>query len=214
METVPIEVKPIEKALKRLLDIVGAGIALIVLLPFFVLLAILIRLDSPGSIFFLAPRAGQGNKVFYPFKFRSMEDGAMRKGLKQNIEKNDRRITRIGVFLRRFGIDELPQLLNVLFGDMSLVGPRPALAYQAEQYTEFQKKRLQMKPGLTGLAIIKGRNALSWQERIEYDVWYVEHWSFLLDIKIIFLTPFIIFSGKGVYGKDGVNDDPFLPPRE
>jgi len=112
--------------------------------------------------------------------------GAVQQGLGYNIAKDDSRITRVGALLRNWGMDELPQLINVFVGEMSLVGPRPTLRYQVEHYNDFQRRRLKMKPGITSLAVVSGRNALSWKERIELDVWYVEHWSLWLDIKILF----------------------------
>jgi lipopolysaccharide/colanic/teichoic acid biosynthesis glycosyltransferase len=164
-------------------------------------------MDSTGSIFFKQERIGKDGKPFYPFKFRTMVEGAVNKGLGYTVSANDDRITKLGKFLRKWGIDELPQLINVLKGEMSLVGPRPTLRYQVEKYTDFEKKRLQMQPGLAGWALIHGRNSLTWEERIKYDVWYVENWSLWLDIKIIFKTFYFIFiKQEGVYGKDGIND--------
>ena len=155
-------------------------------------------------------RIGKDGNPFYPFKFRTMVEGAVSKGLGYTVSNNDERITKTGKFLRKWGIDEFPQLINVLKGEMSLVGPRPTLRYQVEKYNEFEKKRLLVKPGLAGWALIHGRNSLSWKERIAYDVWYVEHWSLWLDIKIIFKTFYLIFiKQEGVYGNNGIND-PFI----
>jgi lipopolysaccharide/colanic/teichoic acid biosynthesis glycosyltransferase len=117
------------------------------------------------------------------------------------IEKSNSYVTRVGKFLRRSGIDELPQLINVLKGEMSLVGPRPTLPYQVAKYNDFQKKRLLMKPGITSWALIHGRNKLTWPERIKYDVWYVENWSFCLDLKIIFKTFWVVATGEGLYAE-------------
>ena len=175
--------------------------------PFFLIIAVLIKMDSSGPVFFRQERIGKDGKPFYPFKFRTMVDGAANKGLGHTVSENDERITRVGKFLRKWAIDEFPQLINVLKGEMSLVGPRPTLRYQVEKYNNFEKKRLLVKPGLAGWALIHGRNALSWEDRIKYDVWYVEHWSLWLDIKIIFRTFYLIFiKQEGVYGKGGVND--------
>ena len=139
-----------------------------------------------------------------------MIEGAVNKGLGRNVSENVERITKIGNFLRRWGIDEFPQLVNVLKGEMSIVGPRPTLRYQVEKYNYFQKKRLLMRPGLAGWALIHGRNSLSWEDRIKYDVWYVENYSLWLDFKIIFETfYFILIKREGVYGKGGIND-PFI----
>ena len=203
----------IQVIIKRFIDFLGSLIGLVILSPLFLFMAVLIKIDSSGSIFFRHERAGKNGKPFKPFKFRTMKKGAMKEGLRHNIAENDNRITRIGKFLRKFGIDELPQLINILKGEMSFVGPRPTFRYQIEKYNSFQKKRLLFKPGMAGLALICGRNLLSWDERIKYDVWYVENWSLWLDFKILLITPFYIFSGKGVYGKGGVND-PFVEINE
>jgi len=174
--------------LKEIFDRVVAFAVLIILAPFFLIAAILIKLDSKGSVFFIQERVGKNGKIFNIIKFRSMIQGANRltKGIYIN-EKNPY-VTRIGYFLRRWSVDELPELINVLKGDMSLVGPRPTLQYQINRYNDFQKKRLLAKPGITGWAQVNGRNSLTWTERIKLDVWYVEHWSLWLDIKILFLT--------------------------
>ena len=193
--------------LKRIFDFLFALVGLILLLPLFLITAILIKVDSRGPVFFKHERIGKNGKPFYPFKFRTMVQGAINKGLGYTVANNDERITKLGSILRKWGIDELPQLINVLKGEMSLVGPRPTLRYQVESYNDFEKKRLLVLPGLAGLALIHGRNSLSWEERIKYDVWYVEHWSLWLDIKIIFKTFYLIFiKQEGVYGKGGVND--------
>jgi len=193
--------------LKRIFDFLIALLGLILLSPLFAVTAVLVKLDSPGRVFFKQERIGKNGKPFYPFKFRTMVEGAVNKGLGYNVAENDERITKLGKFLRKWGIDEFPQLINVLKGEMSLVGPRPTLRYQVEKYNDFEKKRLLVKPGLAGWALIHGRNSLSWEERIKYDVWYVEHLSLWLDIKIIFKTFYLIFiKQEGVYGKGGIND--------
>ena len=191
---------------KRIFDFFVSIISLILLLPLFFVITVLIKIDSRGPIFFRFERVGKNGKSFKPFKFRTMEKKAIETGLGYTVSKDDSRITKMGKFLRRSGIDELPQLINVIKGEMSLVGPRPTFSYQVEKYSDFQKKRLLVRPGITNLVLIKGRNLLSWEERIKYDVWYIEHWSFWLDVKILFITPFVVLSGKGVYGEKGVND--------
>lgn len=197
--------------LKRCFDAIIASAALILLSPLFLAVAVLIKLDSPGPVFFKYERIGKNGKPFYPYKFRTMVKGAINKGLGYTVSKDDERITRIGNFLRKWAVDEFPQLINVFMGQMSIVGPRPTLRYQVEKYTDFQKKRLNVLPGLAGWALIHGRNSLSWEERIKYDVWYAENWSLWLDIKIILKTIYLIFVKKeGVYGKGGINDDPFV----
>ncbi len=193
--------------LKRIIDVAGASLGLVILSPVFLVAALWIVFDSSGPIFFLQERIGKNGKLFYPFKFRTMVQGAAQKGLGNTVSHDDERITAAGAFLRKWGIDELPQLLNVVKGEMSLVGPRPTLRYQVEKYNDFQKKRLLVKPGLAGWALIHGRNALAWNQRIEYDVWYVEHWSLGLDLYIMMKTFYIILIKQdGVYGQDGIND--------
>jgi lipopolysaccharide/colanic/teichoic acid biosynthesis glycosyltransferase len=196
--------------LKRLIDFLVALLGLVLLSPLFLVIAILIKIDSRGPVFFRHERIGKNGKGFFPFKFRTMVDGAINKGLSVTVSENDERITKLGKFLRKWGLDELPQLINILKGEMSLVGPRPTLRYQVEKYNNFEKQRLLVKPGLAGWAVAHGRNSLTWKERIEYDVWYANNWSLLLDFKTIFMTFYIIFvKQKGVYGEGGIND-PFV----
>ena len=182
-----------------------SGIGLIILFPIFVVIGALIKMDSKGPVFFVQERAGKDGKVFRAYKLRTMVDNAEKIGLGYEIKKNDSRITRVGKHLR-WGIDELPQLINVFKGDMSLVGPRPTLIEQVKRYSKEHRRRLEMKPGITGWALINGRNILSWPKKIELDIWYIDHWSLWLDIKILFKTVWVvIFTREGVYGKDGVN---------
>ncbi len=193
--------------LKRIIDVVVSGIGLIILFPIFVIIGILIKIDSKGPVFFRQKRVGKGSKIFVAYKLRTMVDSAEKIGLRHEIKKDDERITRIGKHLR-WGIDELPQLINVIKGEMSMVGPRPALPHQVEKYSVRERRRLEVKPGITGWALINGRNALSWSERIKLDIWYIDHWSFCLDLKILFKTIWVvIFTREGVYGKDGINWD-------
>jgi exopolysaccharide biosynthesis polyprenyl glycosylphosphotransferase len=184
---------------KEVFDKIVSFISLVVLLPLFLVVAILIKLDSPGPVFFLQDRVGKDGKIFKVFKFRTMTSDAPEKTKGKYIDKSNPYVTRVGKILRRTGVDELPQLINVLKGEMSLVGPRPTLPYQVAKYNEYQRKRLLMKPGITSWALIHGRNKLTWPERIEYDVWYVEHWSFWLDIKILFKTVWVVAKGEGLY---------------
>ena len=184
---------------KEIFDKVVAFIALIILLPLFLVVAILIKVDSEGPIFFMQERVGKNGKIFKTFKFRTMVAGADKKTKGVYIDKENPYVTRMGKFLRRSGIDELPQVINVLKGDMSFVGPRPTLEYQVKKYNDFQKKRLLMKPGITGWALVNGRNKLTWAERIKLDIWYIEHWSFWLDIKILFKTVWVVARGEGLY---------------
>ena len=201
-------IKRTELGLKRALDITISSVSLIVLCLPFIIISALIKLDSTGPVFFRQERIGKGNKPFRIWKFRTMVDGAVYIGLGLNIVSDDSRITRIGKLLRNWGLDELPQIINVLTGEMSLVGPRPTLRYQVEQYNDFQRQRLLFKPGITSLAVVNGRNMLSWKERIRLDVWYVKHWSLWLDMKIIFQTFWaVLVTRKGVYEVKGTVDE-------
>jgi lipopolysaccharide/colanic/teichoic acid biosynthesis glycosyltransferase len=193
--------------LKRIIDVIVSGIGLIILFPIFVVIGILIKLDSKGLVFFVQERVGKDGKIFRAYKLRTMVNNAEKIGLGYEIAKDDSRITRVGKHLR-WGIDELPQLINVFNGEMSLVGPRPTLPYQVEKYFEREKRRLEVKPGITGWALVNGRNILSWPERIKLDIWYIDNWSLWLDLKILFKTIWVvIFTQEGLYGKDGINWD-------
>jgi len=184
---------------KEVFDKIVSFVALLVLMPIFLVVALLIKLDSKGTVFFIQERVGKNGKPFKAIKFRTMLVGADKKTRGRYIDKENPYVTHFGKFLRRSSIDELPQLINVLKGEMSLVGPRPTLKYQVEKYNEYQKKRLLMKPGITGWALVNGRNKLTWEERIKYDVWYAENWSFWLDIKILFKTVWVVAKGEGLY---------------
>lgn len=206
-EALKINRKKFPLILKRIFDILASGIALVILLPIFTIIGIFIKIDSRGSVFFIQKRAGKDGKIFQAYKLRTMVDNAEKIGLGYEIAKNDNRITRVGKHLR-WGIDELPQLINVFRGEMSLVGPRPALPYQIKRYSEKERRRLEVKPGITGWALINGRNILSWPERIKLDIWYIDHWSIWLDLKILLRTIWVvIFTREGIYGKDGVTRD-------
>ena len=185
--------------LKNLFDKVISFIGLILLFPIFIIIGVLIKLDSKGPVFFVQERVGKDGKLFKIIKFRTMVVGADKKTEGIYIDEKNPYITRVGRFLRRWSIDELPELINVLKGEMSLVGPRPTLPYQVKKYNDFQKKRLLVKPGITGWAQVNGRNKIPWEERIKLDVWYVENWSFWLDIKILFKTIFVVFRKEEVF---------------
>ena len=207
MKTIKMIKKKLSFILKRIFDILASGIALVVLLPVFAIIGIFIKIDSRGSVFFIQKRAGKDGKIFQAYKLRTMVDNAEKIGLGYEIAKDDNRITRVGKHLR-WGIDELPQLINVFRGEMSLVGPRPALPHQVERYSGRERQRLEVKPGITGWVLINGRNKLSWPERIKLDIWYIDHWSLWLDLKILFKTVWVvIFTREGIYGKDGVTRD-------
>jgi len=197
--------KESQHIIKRIIDIVISTIMLIIAFPFLVLIGILIKIDTKGPAFFKQKRVGKGEKVFTTYKFRTMVENVKRINSKNKLEKNDPHITIIGKYLR-WGIDELPQLFNVLKGDMSLVGPRPTVPNHVKRYSKWEKRRLEVKPGITGWVIINGRNLLSWPERIKLDIWYIDHWSLWLDFRILIKTIVVIFfTRKGIYGKDGVN---------
>ncbi len=192
---------------KSLFDTIFGLVLLILLLPVFIIFGILIKLDSKGPIFFKQVRIGKDEKPFKIYKFRSMVDKAEEIGLGRNLSKDDTRITKLGDFLRNWSLDELPQIINIMKGDMSFIGPRPTLDYQVKAYNKVQRKRLLMKPGVTGWAQVNGRNSLTWEKRIEYDVWYVENYSLWLDFKILLKTFKVALLREGLYGEDGINDD-------
>jgi lipopolysaccharide/colanic/teichoic acid biosynthesis glycosyltransferase len=179
-----------------------AGLGLAVTSPLLAAAALAISLEDGGPVLYRQTRVGKDGKDFELLKLRSMEVGAESKGAGFAVDEGDPRITRVGRLMRRTSIDELPQLWNVLRGDMSIVGPRPTLRYQVEKYSERQRRRLEVKPGLTGWAQIQGRATLPWAERIELDVWYVEHRSVVLDLKILLRTPLALLVGtyKGSTG--------------
>lgn len=186
--------------IKHILDKIIAFILLVLFFPLFLLIAIAIKLDSKGPVFFVQERVGKNKKLFKVYKFRTMVDNAVSIGTGLYTDKNDPRITRVGRFLRKTSLDELPQLINILKGEMSIVGPRPTLLYQVEQYNEFQLQRLKMKPGVTGWAQVNGRNSIPWPERIKYDVYYVNNFSLLFDLKILLKTFKVIINQEGIYG--------------
>ena len=186
---------------KRALDVAAAAAGLAVTAPALAAVAIAIRLETPGPIVLRQPRVGRGGREFGMFKFRTMVDNAHTIGPGWLVSEGDPRITRVGRFLRKWSLDELPQLANVLTGDMSIVGPRPTLRYQVEQYTPFQRRRLEVRPGITGWAQVCGRNELTWPQRIELDVWYVDHRSLWLDAKILARTVPLLFRPSGVYNE-------------
>ncbi|MFW6015826.1 MAG: sugar transferase [bacterium] len=188
--------------IKRILDIIFSTIGLIILMPVFLFIALLIKIDSKGPVFFKQDRLGKDGKIFKIYKFRSMVQNAENMGAGLFSEENDFRITRVGKFLREKSLDELPQIINILKGDMSLVGPRPPVPYHPckyNEYSESQKTRFSVLPGITGYAQIKGRNDISWDKRIEYDILYVNKYSLLLDVRIIFETIKVVLFSKGIY---------------
>jgi len=191
---------PTGQAVKRAMDILLAGIALAVGWPFLAALAILIRIDSPGPVLFRQGRAGRGMRPFMMYKFRTMRADADPYDVSP-MGREDARLTRIGRWLREMTLDELPQLWNVLKGDMSIVGPRPLYMSQARQFDERQRRRLEVRPGLTGLAQVLGRGEIPHEQKLELDVQYVERWGLWLDLKIILGSVRMLVPGEWVYQK-------------
>ena len=184
---------------QRALDLLIAAPAALLTAPAVALLALAIRLESPGHPLYTQTRVGMDGELFEIYKLRTMVRGAEFTGAGLAIQAGDDRITRVGALLRRYSLDELPNLWNVLRGEMSIVGPRPTLSVQVEQYTERQRGRLAVKPGITGWAQVNGRASLPWSERIELDLWYVEHRSLALDLTILARTARMVFRGEGIY---------------
>jgi lipopolysaccharide/colanic/teichoic acid biosynthesis glycosyltransferase len=189
-------------ALNRTLDVLLAGAGLVITSPLLAAAAVAVKLEDRGPVLYRQTRVGKDGRDFELLKLRTMVEGAETKGAGFAVNQGDPRITRVGRLLRRTSLDELPQLWNVVRGDMSLIGPRPTLRYQVERYSERQRRRLEVLPGITGWAQIHGRASLSWDERIELDVWYVEHRSPLTDLLILLRTPLALFGGtyKGETG--------------
>ncbi|MDD5016024.1 MAG: exopolysaccharide biosynthesis polyprenyl glycosylphosphotransferase, partial [Atribacterota bacterium] len=201
---------PAELFLKRSFDFVVSLFLLILLSPLFLIIAILIKIDSPGPVFYTQKRVGIKGNFFNLYKFRSMIEGAeeLKAALLEKNEikdgiifkiKNDPRITKLGIFIRKNSLDELPQLVNVLKGNMSLVGPRPAMPEEVGKYNHFQMDRLSIRPGITGLSQIKGRSDLTFRKWVKWDLWYINNWSFMLDLKILWRTIPVVFKRKGAY---------------
>jgi lipopolysaccharide/colanic/teichoic acid biosynthesis glycosyltransferase len=183
----------------RALDLLIAGVGSILSAPVIALLALAIRLESPGHPIYSQTRVGKDGELFSIYKLRTMVRGAEFAGAGLAIQAGDDRITCVGAFLRRYSLDELPNLWNVLVGEMSLVGPRPTIPVQVQQYTDRQRGRLQVKPGITGWAQVNGRASLPWAERIELDLYYVEHRSLALDLEILARTVRMVLAGDGIY---------------
>jgi lipopolysaccharide/colanic/teichoic acid biosynthesis glycosyltransferase len=195
--------------IKRGFDLVVSTALSVVTAPLVAALALLVALESRGHPIYTQTRVGQGGRPFQIFKLRTMVSGAEHVGAGLAISAGDTRITRIGALLRRYSLDELPNLWNVVRGEMSIVGPRPTLQHQVDSYTEHQRRRLSVKPGITGWAQVNGRAALPWPERIELDVWYVEHRSMALDLRILRQTLGQVVNGAGIYkGANGGWESP------
>jgi lipopolysaccharide/colanic/teichoic acid biosynthesis glycosyltransferase len=198
-------VRKIQQAIKAIADRLIAGLTVLLILPGCLMIAIAIRRFMGSPIIFAQPRPGQHGKIFCFYKFRTMTNAC---DLDGNLLPDDQRLTPFGLFLRQTSLDELPQLLNILKGEMSFVGPRPLLVKYLDRYTPEQSHRHAVKPGITGLAQINGRNTLRWEEKFQLDVWYVDHWTLWLDLKILFLTVWKVFQ------QDGINQEGFTTSEE
>jgi lipopolysaccharide/colanic/teichoic acid biosynthesis glycosyltransferase len=194
------------KFFKRLLDFSLAFTGLLLLLPVLVFATILLTIANQGRPFFFQLRPGKNAKLFKIIKFKTMSDA---KGVDGNLLLDAERMTKVGSFVRKTSLDELPQLINVLKGDMSLIGPRPLLPQYLALYSGFQNRRHEVKPGITGWAQVNGRNAISWENKFEFDVWYVNHISFLVDIKILLLTVKKVFISEGIIMEGQSTTDTF-----
>ncbi len=196
----------------RILDLLIAVPAALVTAPLIAVLCILIRSESKGGAIYRQIRSGRDGQPFEIFKLRTMVTGAEFKGAGIAILEGDDRITRTGRWLRRYSLDELPNLWNVLLGQMSIIGPRPTIPAQVEQYTQRQRGRLAVRPGITGWAQVNGRASLPWADRIELDLWYVEHRSLMLDLKILAATVGMVLGGDGLYHPDATGG--WTPPED
>lgn len=191
---------------KRFIDLSAGLIAFAILLPVFLLLTLLLGVANNGSPFFIQLRPGKNYKLFRVVKFKTMNDARDAAG---NLLPDQDRLTHIGKFVRKTSLDEIPQLLNVISGDMSLIGPRPLLIEYLSMYSDFQRRRHEVRPGITGWAQVNGRNAISWKQKFELDIWYVDNLSFWLDVKIVFITLVKVFKAEGVSGKGIATAEPF-----
>lgn len=192
--------------LKRPFDFLAALFGLIILSPIFILVTIALAFANQGKPFFFQARPGKDERIFKIIKFKSMND---KKDADGNLLPDAERLTKVGSFVRKTSLDEIPQLINVLKGDMSLIGPRPLRTYYLPLYNEEQKRRHDVRPGITGWAQVNGRNAISWKQKFEYDVWYVDNINLLLDIKILFLTIKKVFVREGIAKEGEVTTVPF-----
>jgi lipopolysaccharide/colanic/teichoic acid biosynthesis glycosyltransferase len=184
-----------KKAFKRIFDLTLSLIVFLVLSPIFILVTIFLFFSNNGKPFFFQLRPGKNERIFRIIKFKTMNDKRDKEG---NLLSDEKRLTTIGKLVRKTSLDEIPQLLNVIKGDMSLIGPRPLLIAYLPLYNEFQKRRHEVRPGITGWAQVNGRNAISWQQKFEYDVWYVDHVSFPLDMRILWITFKKVFRSEGI----------------
>ncbi len=195
-----------KKIIKSIIDFVVASIGFIIISPLFIIITLFLVVLNNGKPFFFQKRPGKNEKIFKVIKFKTMNDKKDKEG---NLLSDDKRLTKIGKFVRKTSLDEIPQLLNVIKGDMSLIGPRPLLVEYLLLYNDFQKKRHKIKPGITGWAQVNGRNAISWEKKFELDVWYVDNQSFLLDLKIILLTIKKVLVSEGISSGASVTMEKF-----
>lgn len=193
--------------LKRFIDVAGSLMVLIIMLPIIIMVTIGLYLVNQGKPFFFQARPGKNGKVFKIIKFKTMNDLKDQNG---NLLSDELRLTKIGTFVRKTSLDEMPQLINVLKGDMSLIGPRPLLTQYLHLYNDFQNRRHEVKPGITGWAQVNGRNAISWDKKFELDVWYVDNISFVVDIKILFLTIIKVLKSDGINPDNQSLTEPFI----
>lgn len=193
---------------KRLIDCVGASFGLLILSPIFVIAIVGLYFANQGKPFFFQLRPGLEGKIFKIIKFKTMND---KKDAEGNLLPDEERLTKIGKFVRKTSLDEIPQLLNVIKGEMSLIGPRPLLPEYLPLYDAIQRRRHDVKPGITGWAQVNGRNAISWQQKFEYDVWYVDNLNFALDVKIVFLTIKKVFKREGISSSTSETMEAFTP---
>lgn len=191
---------------KRVLDILIASIAFILAFPVFLIIVILLSLVNKGTAFFFQKRPGKNEKIFKVIKFKTMTD---KKDAQGKLLPDAERMTKAGRFIRKTSLDEIPQLLNVIKGDMSLIGPRPLLVSYLPLYNDFQKRRHEVKPGITGWAQVNGRNSISWDKKFELDIWYVDHCSFTLDSRIFWMTLMKVFKSEGVNAEKNIPMRPF-----
>jgi len=189
----------VSDAARRAFDVAAAGLALAVTAPVLLVAMVAIRLESPGHPIYRQRRVGRDGAQFDVLKLRTMVTGAEAMGAGMAVSEGDARITRVGALLRRTSIDELPNLVNVLRGEMAIIGPRPTIPVQVAQYTERQRRRLTLRPGITGWAQVHGRTSLPWSERIELDLWYVDHRSWRVDLRILARTARMVVAGDGLY---------------
>jgi len=192
--------------IKFIIDFIIALFLLIVLSSIIVTTIIFLFIANHGKPFFLQTRPGKNERLFKIIKFKTMNDKKESEG---NLLSDAKRLTKVGAFVRKTSLDEIPQLINVIKGDMSLIGPRPLLPEYLPLYNDFQKRRHEVKPGITGWAQVNGRNLISWQQKFDYDIWYVENFSFLLDCKIVFLTIKKVFKREGISAENSVSAEAF-----